>query len=84
MSILPDQFSDLEVFVADWAETFKERYGQRMASTQAELQVFFDAVYPRMDELVGYLDQYPLGELPPRSPRALLHRMRVDGRRPCG
>jgi hypothetical protein len=65
MSILPEPFADLEGFAADWAkETFKERYAQRMASTQADLQTFFDAVYPRMDDMVAYLDQYPVGELP--------------------
>jgi hypothetical protein len=66
MSALPQQFAELEVFVADWArESFRDRYAQRMKCTQAQLETFFNAVYPRMDDIVAYLNQYEVGKLPP-------------------
>jgi hypothetical protein len=61
---LPADFADLEPF-AGWAlPTERERYGKRLASTMDELQAFYDAAFPRLDEAMAYLDQFALDALP--------------------
>jgi hypothetical protein len=64
MPTLPPDFADLEPF-AGWAlPTEGERYTRRLASTMDELQAFYDAAFPRLDEVLDYLDQFPLAEIP--------------------
>lgn len=61
---LPPAFADLEPF-ADWSlPTEKERFAKRLSSSMDELQTFYDAAFPRLDDAVAYLDQFPLNELP--------------------
>lgn len=61
---LPPQFADLEAY-ADWAlPSEAERYTKRLASTMAELQAFYDAAFPRLEEAAAYLDQFPADALP--------------------
>ena len=61
---LPPQFADLEQF-SDWIlETWRERYEKRLASTIAEMQEFYDAVLPRLEEIFTYSDQFDLHDLP--------------------
>jgi hypothetical protein len=68
---LPAGFGELEPF-ADWAlATEAERYAKRLASTMDELQAFYDAAFPRLDEAVTYLDQFPLDALPDDATRLL-------------
>jgi hypothetical protein len=51
----PEQFADLEPF-ADWAlPSEADRYGKRLASSMDELQAFYDAAFPRMEESTDYL-----------------------------
>jgi hypothetical protein len=58
--LLPDQFSDLEPFVAYWAsEGMEKRRHQRSDTTMEEIKRFYDAAYPRADEAMAYLE--PLG-----------------------
>ena len=65
MSMLPVEFADLEPFAAKWClEREPERYGRRMASTVDEMQAFYDAVVPRADAAMTYLEQFPLDSLP--------------------
>ena len=60
MPTLPPEFADLEPF-ADWAlETEAERYAKRLASTMDELQAFYDAAFPRLEDAHGLLDQFDL------------------------
>ena len=64
MTTLPAEFADLEPF-ADWSlETEAERYAKRLASTMDELQAFYDAALPRLEEAAAYLEQLPLDALP--------------------
>ena len=50
MPILPDEFGDLEPF-ADWSlESEAERYAKRLSSTLDELQAFYDAAFPRLED----------------------------------
>jgi hypothetical protein len=63
-STLPSDFSDLEPF-ADWAiPTERARYDKRLASTMDELQGFYDAAFPRMEEAMSYLEQFDIDDLP--------------------
>ena len=57
----PNQFADLEPF-ADWAlATEPERYAKRLASSMDELQAFYDAAFPRLEDAMA---------LPRRSSRS--------------
>jgi hypothetical protein len=61
---LPPDFSNLEPF-ADWVlDTEAERYAKRLASSMDEMQAFYDAAFPRIDDALGYLDGFDLYALP--------------------
>jgi hypothetical protein len=67
----PTAFSDLEAF-ADWSlETEAERYAKRLGSTMDELQAFYDAAFPRLEEAMRYLDELELKALSPEANRLL-------------
>ena len=60
----PADFAELEPF-ADWAlPTERERYAKRIASTMDELQAFYDAAFPRLEDATKYLEQFALDALP--------------------
>jgi hypothetical protein len=64
-SLLPEQFKDLEPFVGAWSlATERERNRERLSSTMAEIQALYDALLPRMDEIIGYLNQFPIDGMP--------------------
>jgi len=68
---LPAEFADLEPF-ADWAlPTERERYAKRLASTMDELQAFYDAALPRLEDAASYLERLPLDALPDDAVRLL-------------
>lgn len=70
MNVLPNGFQELEPFVADWARpTFCERYGQRLANSYAELKTFYDAILPRMDDIMRHVDNYAMAGMPPDALR---------------
>src|SRR6478609_8956992 len=55
MSTLPPDFADLEPF-ADWAlPSERNRYAKRLDSTMEELQAFYDAAFPRLEDSTEYL-----------------------------
>lgn len=61
---LPEEFADLEPF-ADWAiPTERARYGKRISCSMAELQAFYDAAFPRIDDALAYLERFSMDELP--------------------
>jgi hypothetical protein len=71
---LPAEFADLEP-CSDWAlATEPERYAKRLSSSMAEMQAFYDAAFPRMDDVIAYCDQFPLDDLPDDA-RTLMHLM---------
>ncbi|MFL6206628.1 MAG: hypothetical protein ACJ739_14905 [Acidimicrobiales bacterium] len=71
MATLPPDFADLEPFV-DWSlETEAERYAKRLASTMDELQAFYDAAFPRLEDAMAHLDALDLGALPEDATRLL-------------
>jgi hypothetical protein len=70
--LLPDGFEDLEPFVADWAKpTRAERYAMRLAKDIDELVAFYDAVAPRAEEAIQYLDTLALDDLPDDATRLM-------------
>jgi len=70
--LLPDEFSDLEPFAADWAlRTEPERHAKRLASSMEEMQALYDAVFPRTKAAIEYLNKYDLDEMPMRAKRLL-------------
>jgi hypothetical protein len=71
MTTLPAEFADLEPY-APWAlETEAQRYEKRLTSTMDELQAFYDAAFPRLEEAMAYLDRFELSALPDEA-KALL------------
>lgn len=70
---LPAGFQDLEVFVSSWAlASERERNRQRLSSSMAEIQALYDALLPQMDQIIGYLNQLPLNDMPAEA-RRLFH-----------
>src|SRR3954453_15305460 len=68
---LPPQFAELERF-ADWAlPSEPERYAKRIESRMEDLQAFYDAAFPRMEEAIAYLDQQPLDAVDDDAERLL-------------
>jgi len=56
MPTLPPEFADLEPF-ADWALPSEfNRYAKRLESTMDELQAFYDAAFPRLEDGTEYLE----------------------------
>jgi hypothetical protein len=63
MPTLPAEFADLEPF-SDWClEYERERYAKRLASDMAELQAFYDAAFPRLQDMIDHLDGIGLDAL---------------------
>jgi hypothetical protein len=70
-SVFPVEFADLGPF-ADWAiPTERARYAKRIASTMDELQAFYDAAFPRLDDALASLERYSMDELPEDATRLL-------------
>src|SRR2546423_1534205 len=70
-STLPSDFADLEPF-AEWAiPTERARYDKRLASTMDEMQAFYDAAMPRMEDALAYLEQFSMDALPDDAKRLL-------------
>ena len=62
---LPQQFSDLEPFVVDWAlPTRAQRYAARLSKPFDELVNFYDAVAPRAEDAIAYLNGLDIDDLP--------------------
>ncbi len=64
-ALLPAEFADLEPFAAEWVlRRERERYAKRLSSTMEEMQAFYDAVFPRAEAAIRYLDRLELAHLP--------------------
>jgi hypothetical protein len=68
---LPTDFADLEPFAAWAIPTERARYDKRVASSMEEMQAFYDAAFPRMEEALAYLEQYEMDALPEDAKRLL-------------
>ena len=70
---LPQAFSDLQPFVADWAlPTRAQRYEARLSKPFDELVNFYDAVAPRAEDAIAYLNGLDIDDLPDDA-TTLLH-----------
>jgi hypothetical protein len=63
-NLLPPDFADLEPFAAWALERERERFAKRLASSMDELQAFYDAAFPRLEDAMTYLDAFELDALP--------------------
>jgi hypothetical protein len=71
--LLPNEFSDVEPFAADWSlATEPERWAQRHSKSIEEMREFYEAVFPRVEAVYRYIDQFPLNDLPEEA-RNLLY-----------
>ncbi len=62
---LPKGFEDLAGFVPEWTYASEgERNAFRVARSLADLQSFYDATMPRLEEISSYLNNYPLTAMP--------------------
>jgi hypothetical protein len=65
MSMLPKEFADLEPYAEKWSlATERERWDTRMACSIEELQEFYDAIFPHVEEAMAYCDKFPLDKMP--------------------
>jgi len=70
-AVLPAPFVGLEPF-AHWAlSTEWERFMARESSSREELQMFYDAMMPRMAAIVEFLNRFPLDRMPEDALRLL-------------
>lgn len=65
MALLPSEYAELEPFAARWSlATERERWAERLASSMDEMQGFYDAFFPRVQEAIAYCDTFPLDGMP--------------------
>ena len=60
----PAEFADLEKHRAWSLPLETERVAKRWASSEEELRALYDALMPRMDDVFGYLNRFPLDAMP--------------------
>ena len=61
---LPEEFADLALWL-DWAlEPERKRTKKREASSMAEIRAFYDAVLPRLEEMIRHLEGFRDGDMP--------------------
>jgi hypothetical protein len=68
---LPLDFADLEAFSQWCLATEAERYAKRLSSSMEEMQAFYNAAFPRLEEVLAYLDKLDLNALPEDAGRLL-------------
>jgi hypothetical protein len=68
---LPEQFRDLE-WLGDWIlTTEKERSAKRLSTPYPEIEKVYNALLPRLDEILAYLNGFPLDAMPEAEDRLL-------------
>lgn len=71
-SLFPKEFADLEAVGAPWSiGSDHERSRTRAGSSMEDMEVFYDAVFPRAHEILAYCDRFDLKN-PPDQIRVLL------------
>ena len=59
------QFEELDRFIPIWALSSEaERSARRWRATPEEFREFYTATLPRLDDLLSFLDQFPIGNIP--------------------
>ena len=64
-ALLPPEFADLEPFAAEWVlPTLEDRLQKRLVTSMDDLHAFYNAVFPRAEAAMAYLDPLDLRDLP--------------------
>jgi hypothetical protein len=64
-ALLPAEFADLEPYADTWClGTEDERFARRMQSSMAEMEDFYHAFFPRLEDAIGFCDKHALDDLP--------------------
>ncbi len=64
-ALLPSAFSDLEPYAQAWClPTENQRFAKRMSSSMDEMESFYNAAFPRLEEAKAYLDELDVHDLP--------------------
>ena len=72
-ALLPPEFADLEPWAADWVlPTLDDRLQRRLVTPMDELQAFRDAVFPRAEAAMTYLDQFAIDDVPETAANLML------------
>jgi len=61
---LPENFSELQPYIAWALPTERARNSKRNTSEMQKIQDFYDAIFPRMDSILEYLNGFPLDDMP--------------------
>ena len=70
--LLPDAFAELAPF-ADWAlEPERARSEKKAVSSMDEIRTFYDAMMPRIGEIVAYLEDHCGDDMPAEAHRLYL------------
>jgi hypothetical protein len=62
--LMPEEFRDLEPFVAWSLPSERERIAKRLATPMDEIIEFHDKILARLEAIIVYLNQYPYAEMP--------------------
>lgn len=65
----PPEFSELERFGTMAYATEAERVRAKLGRSYADSKAFYDAVRPRLDEILAFLAKFQLGAMPPEVER---------------
>lgn len=69
---LPEPFHDLEPYLGWSLPTARERRAKREASPMREITTFYEALLPRMEEILSHLDRFSPEDAPGDVQRLLL------------
>jgi len=73
--MLPAAFADLEPFATRWALASEaERYAERLSSSMADMQAFYDAAFTRLEAALAHCDRFDITALP-EPEKHLMHLM---------
>ncbi|MDB6083615.1 MAG: Xaa-Pro dipeptidase [Gammaproteobacteria bacterium] len=68
-NLLPEGFTELETWVAIWAlPTETERNRKHLASSMREVKAFYDAILPRLEDILDHLRALEAGGRPKSIP----------------
>ena len=66
---LPQEFAELERFIAWALPTEQQRNAKRWECAMPEIREFYDAMLQRIDAILVYLNQYALNDMPDNAQR---------------
>jgi hypothetical protein len=62
---LPSQFEDLKRFVPAWAIPSRDdRVEKRLTASMDEINEFYNGLTPRLNDVLGFLNQYEMKTMP--------------------